>query len=87
MVSVEFHKIQTLNYIIFYCVLEKMKKKSINIVIVFSKCSPEAVPKRPGTPEVAQTYNNTALVLWKPADTKSPCSYTLERKTDGETSK
>uniref|UniRef100_UPI0037E7BA37 striated muscle preferentially expressed protein kinase n=1 Tax=Semicossyphus pulcher TaxID=241346 RepID=UPI0037E7BA37 len=42
------------------------------------------VPKRPGTPEVPQTYNNTALVLWKPADTKSPCSYTLERKTEGE---
>ncbi|XP_028277245.1 striated muscle preferentially expressed protein kinase-like isoform X2 [Parambassis ranga] len=41
-------------------------------------------PKRPGTPEVPQTYNNTALVLWKPADTKSPCSYTLERKTEGD---
>ncbi|XP_065807862.1 striated muscle preferentially expressed protein kinase [Labrus bergylta] len=42
------------------------------------------VPKRPGTPEVPQTYNNTALVLWKPADTKSPCSYNLERKTEGD---
>ncbi|XP_059183623.1 striated muscle preferentially expressed protein kinase-like [Centropristis striata] len=42
------------------------------------------VPKRPGTPEIPQTYNNTALVLWKPADTKSPCSYTLERKTEGD---
>ncbi|CAN9498115.1 unnamed protein product [Ophioblennius macclurei] len=42
------------------------------------------IPKRPGTPEVPQTYNNTALVLWKPADTKSPCSYTLERKTEGD---
>ncbi|XP_045917587.1 striated muscle preferentially expressed protein kinase-like [Micropterus dolomieu] len=42
------------------------------------------VPKRPGTPEVPQTYNNTALVLWKPADTNSPCSYTLERKTEGD---
>ncbi|XP_034720163.1 striated muscle preferentially expressed protein kinase isoform X4 [Etheostoma cragini] len=42
------------------------------------------VPKQPGTPEVPQTYNNTALVLWKPADTKCPCSYTLERKTEGE---
>ncbi|XP_076011349.1 striated muscle preferentially expressed protein kinase-like [Genypterus blacodes] len=42
------------------------------------------VPKRPETPEVAQTYNNTALVLWKPADTKAPCSYNLERKTEGE---
>ncbi|KAM3585598.1 uncharacterized protein V6R79_022192 [Siganus canaliculatus] len=42
------------------------------------------VPKRPGTPEIPQTYNNTALVLWKPADTKPPCSYTLERKTEGD---
>ncbi|TNM94130.1 hypothetical protein fugu_002306 [Takifugu bimaculatus] len=49
-----------------------------------SECSFEAVPKRPGTPEVAQTYNNTALVLWKPADTKSPCSYTLEKNTEGD---
>ncbi|XP_029941890.1 striated muscle preferentially expressed protein kinase [Salarias fasciatus] len=42
------------------------------------------IPKRPGTPEVPQTYNNTALVLWKPAENKSPCSYTLERKTEGD---
>ncbi|XP_076580094.1 striated muscle preferentially expressed protein kinase-like [Chaetodon auriga] len=42
------------------------------------------LPKRPGTPEVPQTYNNTALVLWKPADTKPPCSYVLERKTEGD---
>ncbi|KAM8873329.1 striated muscle preferentially expressed protein kinase-like [Synchiropus picturatus] len=42
------------------------------------------IPKTPGTPEVPQTYNNTALVLWKPADTKAPCTYTLERKTEGE---
>ncbi|XP_061129209.1 striated muscle preferentially expressed protein kinase-like isoform X3 [Syngnathus typhle] len=42
------------------------------------------VPKRPGTPEVPQTYNNTALVLWKPSDTKPPWSYTLERKTEGD---
>lgn len=44
----------------------------------------QAVPKRPGTPEVAQTYNNTALVLWKPSDTNSPCSYSLERRSEGE---
>ncbi|XP_036071735.1 striated muscle preferentially expressed protein kinase isoform X3 [Oryzias melastigma] len=43
-----------------------------------------SVPKKPGTPEVAQTYNNTALVLWKPADTKPPCSYSLERKEERE---
>ncbi|KAM9328598.1 LOW QUALITY PROTEIN: striated muscle preferentially expressed protein kinase-like [Pholidichthys leucotaenia] len=42
------------------------------------------VPKRPGTPEVPQTYNNTALVLWKPADTKSPCTYVVERKSEGD---
>ncbi|XP_077369900.1 striated muscle preferentially expressed protein kinase-like isoform X1 [Festucalex cinctus] len=42
------------------------------------------VPKRPGTPEVPQMYNNTALVLWKPSDTKPPCSYALERKTEGD---
>ncbi|XP_019897937.3 striated muscle preferentially expressed protein kinase isoform X4 [Esox lucius] len=52
---------------------------------VSSSCtlSLACVPKRPGTPEVPQTYNNTALVLWKPADTKAPCSYSLERKTEG----
>ncbi|XP_063067598.1 striated muscle preferentially expressed protein kinase-like isoform X3 [Engraulis encrasicolus] len=43
------------------------------------------VPKRPGTPEVPQTYKNTALVMWKPADTKPPCTYSLERRTEGET--
>ncbi|XP_062384604.1 striated muscle preferentially expressed protein kinase [Sardina pilchardus] len=43
------------------------------------------IPKQPGTPEVPQTYNNTALVLWKPADTKPPCTYSLERRTEGET--
>ncbi|XP_042558874.1 striated muscle preferentially expressed protein kinase isoform X2 [Clupea harengus] len=54
---------------------------------VTSSCtiSLACVPKRPGTPEVPQTYNNTALVLWKPADTKAPCTYSLERRTEGET--
>ncbi|XP_034034082.1 striated muscle preferentially expressed protein kinase-like isoform X2 [Thalassophryne amazonica] len=42
-----------------------------------------SVPKRPGTPEIPQTYSNTALVLWKPTETKAPCSYTLEKKTEG----
>eukprot|EP00063_Salmo_salar_P032852 XP_014007687.1 PREDICTED: striated muscle preferentially expressed protein kinase-like isoform X3 [Salmo salar] len=53
---------------------------------VTSSCtlSLACVPKRPGTPEVPQTYNNTALVLWKPADTKPPCCYSLERKTEGD---
>lgn len=58
------------------------------IAAVTTSCtlSIACVPKRPGTPEVPQTYNNTALVLWKPADTKPPCSYTLERKTEGDLS-
>ncbi|XP_032411956.1 striated muscle preferentially expressed protein kinase isoform X2 [Xiphophorus hellerii] len=54
------------------------------IATVTTSCtlSIASVPKRPGTPEVAQTYNNTALVLWKPSDTKSPCSYSLERRSE-----
>ncbi|XP_015229457.1 PREDICTED: striated muscle preferentially expressed protein kinase isoform X2 [Cyprinodon variegatus] len=58
------------------------------IATITTSCtvSVASVPKRPGTPEVAQTYNNTALVLWKPSDTKSPCTYSLERKTEGESS-
>ncbi|XP_062853709.1 striated muscle preferentially expressed protein kinase, partial [Trichomycterus rosablanca] len=43
-----------------------------------------SIPKCPGTPEIPQTYNNTALVVWKPADNKTPCTYTLERKTEGD---
>ncbi|KAM4602243.1 striated muscle preferentially expressed protein kinase-like [Polymixia lowei] len=56
------------------------------LATISSSCSLSlaCVPKRPGTPEVPQTYNNTALVLWKPADTKAPCSYNLERKTEGD---
>ncbi|MEQ2228444.1 hypothetical protein ILYODFUR_008860, partial [Ilyodon furcidens] len=56
------------------------------IATITTSCtlSVASVPKRPGTPEVAQTYNNTALVLWKPSDTKSPCSYSLERKREGD---
>nr|XP_061799785.1 striated muscle preferentially expressed protein kinase-like [Nerophis lumbriciformis] len=42
------------------------------------------LPNRPGTPEVPQKYNNTALVLWRPSDTTAPCTYSLERKTEGE---
>uniref|UniRef100_A0A667WLG6 Striated muscle enriched protein kinase a n=1 Tax=Myripristis murdjan TaxID=586833 RepID=A0A667WLG6_9TELE len=56
------------------------------IATITSSCtlSLACVPKRPGTPEIPQVYNNTALVLWKPADTKAPCTYTLERKTEGD---
>uniref|UniRef100_A0A3P8WK14 non-specific serine/threonine protein kinase n=1 Tax=Cynoglossus semilaevis TaxID=244447 RepID=A0A3P8WK14_CYNSE len=43
------------------------------------------LPNRPGTPEIPQKYNNTALVLWRPSDTMAPCTYSLERKTEGET--
>ncbi|XP_041117494.1 striated muscle preferentially expressed protein kinase-like isoform X2 [Polyodon spathula] len=42
------------------------------------------VPGRPGTPEIPQRYKNTALVLWKPSDTQAPCTYSLERKTEGD---
>ncbi|XP_043965421.1 striated muscle preferentially expressed protein kinase-like isoform X4 [Gambusia affinis] len=56
------------------------------IATVTTSCtlSIASVPKRPGTPEVAQTYNNTALVLWKPSDTNSPCSYSLERRSEAD---
>nr|XP_014343773.1 PREDICTED: striated muscle preferentially expressed protein kinase isoform X2 [Latimeria chalumnae] len=42
------------------------------------------LPGRPGTPEIPQKYKNTVLVLWKPADSLAPCTYTLERKMIGE---
>lgn len=41
------------------------------------------LPGRPGTPEIPQKYKNTVLVLWKPAESKAPCTYTLERRLDG----
>ncbi|XP_056157045.1 striated muscle preferentially expressed protein kinase [Lampris incognitus] len=57
------------------------------LATITSSCtlSLACIPKRPGTPEIPQVYNNTALVLWRPADIKSPCTYTLERKTEGDT--
>ncbi|MFT7807944.1 striated muscle preferentially expressed protein kinase isoform X2 [Arapaima gigas] len=42
------------------------------------------LPGCPGTPEVPQTYKDTALVLWKPPDTPAPCTYSLERRNEGE---
>lgn len=44
---------------------------------------PAGLPNRPGTPEVPQRYRNTALVVWRPSDTMAPCTYSLERKTEG----
>uniref|UniRef100_A0A6I8PC13 non-specific serine/threonine protein kinase n=1 Tax=Ornithorhynchus anatinus TaxID=9258 RepID=A0A6I8PC13_ORNAN len=41
-------------------------------------------PAKPAPPEVPQKYRDTALVLWKPGDGQAPCSYTLERRVDGE---
>ncbi|XP_038625027.1 striated muscle preferentially expressed protein kinase [Tachyglossus aculeatus] len=41
-------------------------------------------PAKPAPPEVPQKYQDTALVLWKPGDGQAPCSYTLERRVDGE---
>ncbi|XP_026073372.1 striated muscle preferentially expressed protein kinase-like isoform X1 [Carassius auratus] len=43
------------------------------------------LPNSPGTPEVHQKYKNTALVVWRPSDTTAPCTYSLERKREGET--
>uniref|UniRef100_A0A3P9JVS6 non-specific serine/threonine protein kinase n=1 Tax=Oryzias latipes TaxID=8090 RepID=A0A3P9JVS6_ORYLA len=53
---------------------------------VFSSCtiSLARLPNRPGTPEIPQKYNNTALVLWRPSDTMAPCTYSLERKSEGD---
>ncbi|XP_074884708.1 striated muscle preferentially expressed protein kinase isoform X2 [Buteo buteo] len=42
------------------------------------------LPGRPGTPEIPQKYKNTVLVLWKPAESKAPCTYTLERRLEEE---
>lgn len=44
------------------------------------------LPNRPGTPEIPQKYNNTALVLWRPSDTMAPCTYSLERRAEGQSS-
>uniref|UniRef100_A0A8C1IND1 non-specific serine/threonine protein kinase n=1 Tax=Cyprinus carpio TaxID=7962 RepID=A0A8C1IND1_CYPCA len=59
---------------------------SNNLASATSSCilSIACVPKRPGTPEIPQIYNNTALVQWKPSDSKVPCTYTLEKKCDGD---
>ncbi|XP_052415311.1 striated muscle preferentially expressed protein kinase [Carassius gibelio] len=59
---------------------------SNNLASATTSCilSIACVPKRPGTPEIPQIYNNTALVQWKPSDSKVPCTYTLERKCDGD---
>ncbi|XP_065269455.1 LOW QUALITY PROTEIN: striated muscle preferentially expressed protein kinase [Emys orbicularis] len=42
------------------------------------------LPGKPGTPEIPQKYKNTVLVLWKPADSRAPCTYILECKMNGE---
>ncbi|ERE86572.1 striated muscle-specific serine/threonine-protein kinase [Cricetulus griseus] len=42
------------------------------------------IPGKLAPPEVPQTYHDTALVLWKPGDSRAPCTYTLERRIDGE---
>ncbi|XP_030310391.1 striated muscle preferentially expressed protein kinase isoform X1 [Calypte anna] len=42
------------------------------------------IPGRPGTPEIPQKYKNTVLVLWKPAESKAPCTYVLECRLEGE---
>ncbi|XP_028846327.1 striated muscle preferentially expressed protein kinase isoform X2 [Denticeps clupeoides] len=56
------------------------------LATVTSSCtiSLARLPNRPGTPEVPQKYRNTALVVWRPSDTLAPCTYSLERRTEGE---
>ncbi|KAM4559276.1 striated muscle preferentially expressed protein kinase isoform 2-T2 [Odontesthes bonariensis] len=56
------------------------------LATVSSSCtiSLARLPNRPGTPEIPQKYNNTALILWRPSDTMAPCTYSLERKAEGE---
>ncbi|TRY96076.1 hypothetical protein DNTS_017234, partial [Danionella cerebrum] len=56
------------------------------LATVTSSCivSLARLPNSPGTPEVPQKYKNTALVVWRPSDTTAPCTYSLERKTEGE---
>ncbi|XP_026127118.1 striated muscle preferentially expressed protein kinase-like isoform X3 [Carassius auratus] len=60
---------------------------SNTLASVTSSCvvSLARLPNSPGTPEVPQKYKNTALVVWRPSDTTAPCTYSLERKTEGET--
>ncbi|XP_078535314.1 striated muscle preferentially expressed protein kinase isoform X2 [Lissotriton helveticus] len=41
------------------------------------------LPGRPGTPEIPQKYKNTVLVLWKPAESYAPSTYTLECNMSG----
>ncbi|XP_037705520.1 striated muscle preferentially expressed protein kinase isoform X4 [Choloepus didactylus] len=42
------------------------------------------IPGKLAPPEIPQTYQDTALVLWKPGDSRAPCTYTLEQRVDGE---
>uniref|UniRef100_A0A3Q3W4X4 Uncharacterized protein n=1 Tax=Mola mola TaxID=94237 RepID=A0A3Q3W4X4_MOLML len=57
------------------------------LAFVSSSCtiSLARLPNRPGTPEIPQKYNNTALVVWRPSDTMAPCTYSLERRAEDET--
>uniref|UniRef100_A0A8C1J588 Striated muscle enriched protein kinase b n=1 Tax=Cyprinus carpio TaxID=7962 RepID=A0A8C1J588_CYPCA len=57
---------------------------SNSLASVTSSCV-VSLARNPGTPEVPQKYKNTALVVWRPSDTTAPCTYSLERKTEGET--
>ncbi|XP_032423252.1 striated muscle preferentially expressed protein kinase isoform X1 [Xiphophorus hellerii] len=56
------------------------------LATVSSSCtiSLARLPNRPGTPEIPQKYNNTVLVVWRPSDTMAPCTYSLERRAEGE---
>lgn len=54
----------------------------MNVILIYFVFA--GLPNRPGTPEIPQKYNNTALVLWRPSDTMAPCTYSLERRAEGQ---
>ncbi|TRY90328.1 hypothetical protein DNTS_015224 [Danionella cerebrum] len=73
-------KISTKDAGIYECVATNNLASTTTSCLLSLAC----VPKRPGTPEIPQIYNNTALIQWKPSDSKVPCTYTLERKSTGD---
>lgn len=58
------------------------RTEDVNVVLIYILFI--GLPNCPGTPEIPQKYNNTALVLWRPSDTMAPCTYSLERRTEGQ---
>lgn len=65
---------------------ENYRLNNMNNIYVYTDVCFIGLPNRPGTPEIPQKYNNTALVLWRPSDTMAPCTYSLERRAEGQCS-